>query len=92
MISSAVHERLYKKKLFDDEAVWHTFSEWILPYVSAADPAIKNLQKDDPHIFCELSKLFKDIKCFEEKKHPSGSSLHILSPESIKRFLKAESE
>ncbi len=83
---------LYTKKVMDAEAIWHSFSAWLLPYYKAAAPAIKYAQKDDNLVFSDLDELFKEIKKFEAKHHPSKDTLHILSQEKVKQFLEGEAD
>lgn len=82
----------HRRGLCDAESLWHFFASWLLPYFAASHAVVKHMTQNDPSLFEDLARLNKELKKVESRRHPSQSSSHILSPDSIKGFLQAESQ
>ncbi|MGH8579260.1 MAG: FRG domain-containing protein [Gammaproteobacteria bacterium] len=80
----------HRHGLCDGESIWHFFASWLLPYVEASQPVIKYMARSDPSLLEELTRLASDLKRIESRRHPSGSTVHILAPANVRSFLEAE--
>ena len=83
---------LYRNKAITANIVWHTFASWLLPYWKAAESYIQKRLLDDPNSYGETAVLFDAVWSIEQKQLHDRTIQSIITEESLKRFLIAETE
>lgn len=81
---------VHGKNLIEAETIWHSFASWLLPYSVATADVVARLRKIDPTLYEDFIVLCKAVESVEAKRHPSQTTLHLISAMHVKRFLKEE--
>lgn len=83
---------LVRKRVVDEEAVWHFFGSWLFPYFRASDRIMEQSCSLDPNCYSDFKILYGKLRRVEAKQHPTQSASHLDNRAAVTQCLKREAQ